>query len=138
MTEQVPTIAFTEPARLGAEPRFEDTTGSSAAYTAVDSTNPLPDDALVPLDDRSLVELPSLRFAIFEDVMNLASAQGAIAAAGHVVAVGTSGRVRACHEFASPNCEGMAEMHAHFLSATASMDTTMSGRKGEGDWKASV
>lgn len=94
MTEQVPTIAFTEPARLGAEPRFEDTTGSAGAYTptGIDTTNPLPDDALVPVDDRSVVELPPLRFAIYEDVMNLASAQGAIVAAGHVVAVGAWGR----------------------------------------------
>lgn len=90
MTEQVPTIAFTEPARLGAEPRFEETTGSGGVYTAVDSTNQLPDDALI--DERSLVELPLLRFAIFEDAIHLASAQGAIAAAGHVVAVGASGR----------------------------------------------
>lgn len=90
MTEQVPTLAFTEPARLGAEPRFEDSTGSGVAYTAVDQTNQLPDDAL--LDERSLVELPPLRFAIFEDAIHLGSAQGAIAAAGHVVAVGASGR----------------------------------------------
>jgi hypothetical protein len=46
----------------------------------------------VPVDESALAELPPLRFAIYEDVLHLASAQGAIVAAGHVVAVGASGR----------------------------------------------
>jgi hypothetical protein len=42
--------------------------------------------------ERVLAQLPPLRFAIYEDSAHLASAQGAIVAAGHVVALGASGR----------------------------------------------
>jgi hypothetical protein len=42
--------------------------------------------------ERVLAELPPLRFAVYEDSAHLASAQGAIVAAGHVVALGASGR----------------------------------------------
>lgn len=44
------------------------------------------------VEERVLEELPPLRFAVYEDGVHLASAQGAIVAAGHVVALGASGR----------------------------------------------
>jgi len=53
-----------------------------------------------PLDDEQLVEetvlppLPTLRFAVFEDSAQLAAAQGAIVATGHVVSAGASGPAR--------------------------------------------
>jgi len=43
------------------------------------------------LEEQVLPQIPQLRFAIYEQVEQLASAQGAIVAAGHVVVVGASG-----------------------------------------------
>ena len=43
----------------------------------------------------------------------------------------------ACHESLSPNCDGIAPMHFHFCSATASIPTTMLGVNGFGSWKLS-
>ena len=55
------------------------------------------------------------------------------AAYAHVFLPGASFLEKA----ASPNCEGMAETHAHFLSATSSMPTTMLGVNGLGSWNPS-
>lgn len=53
------------------------------------SSAPLSDSMLI--EETVLPEIPVLQVAVHEESSHLASAQGAIAAAGHLVAVGTSG-----------------------------------------------
>ncbi|HSD90417.1 MAG TPA: diguanylate cyclase, partial [Kofleriaceae bacterium] len=55
-----------------------------------ESASPVDEDSL--LDESPTVSLTPLRFAIYEDPAHLASAQGAITAAGHIVVVGAAGR----------------------------------------------
>ena len=43
------------------------------------------------IEETALPPVPTLRFAVYEDAAHLASAQGAITAAGHVLAVGATG-----------------------------------------------
>jgi len=60
-----------------------------------ESASPVDEDSLV--DESPTVSLSALRFAVYEESTHLASAQGAIAAAGHIVVVGASGREGASH-----------------------------------------
>jgi hypothetical protein len=63
--------------------------------------------------ERVLAELPPLRFAVYEESAHLASAQGAIVAAGHVVALGASGR------------DGMTRILAAVRSSAFSIDAVV-------------
>ena len=62
----------------------------SRAATRRPSTAAAAEDELV-VEETLLPEVPTLRFAVFEEGAQLASAQGAIAAAGHIVTAGGSG-----------------------------------------------
>lgn len=74
---------------------YEQTTSRAPTSTNHVGTTPL--DALDVMDDdldeeQVVAEVPALRVAVFEHQTYLRSAQSAIAAAGHVVALGAAGR----------------------------------------------
>lgn len=69
-----------------------DTDGAESIGAALAYDGPLRRASDQDAIERVLAELPPLRFAVYEDSAHLASAQGAIVAAGHVVALGASGR----------------------------------------------
>src|SRR5690242_18171736 len=72
-------------------PTRRPTTAATVAVRAPAGRGESYGEELVVIEETELPEVATLRFAIFEDGAELASAQGAIVAAGHVVAVGGSG-----------------------------------------------
>lgn len=99
-TPTVPTSAPTawdrdtdDASNTGQAPRWDaDTDDAESIGAALAYDGPLRRASDQDAIERVLAELPPLRFAIYEDSAHLASAQGAIVAAGHVVALGASGR----------------------------------------------
>lgn len=60
------------------------------AFARASSAASVEDDQLV--EERAIIEVPALRFAIYEESSHLGSAHSAVAAAGHAVTVAGTGR----------------------------------------------